>query len=256
MGRRKELSAFVVAVLTFLSVMGAVLLGFLGEARLPSEHLQDDTKSVRLVGSLFVVMTSLVLGLMLNSAKNTLETNNRNIRALATELILLDRTMRALGSETEDARRHLDEYVQNALNEWQGNVLEEDPHQEARLEAVGTRLKAIRVSDEQKVKVWDDALELYRQVVRQRWVLVDASGGTIPTPLIIMVILWLAIIFAGFGYGAPRNTIVRASFLLAALLISAALYLIVDMDTPSTGMFEPIQVSNVPFQRALAQLQR
>jgi hypothetical protein len=251
------MSAFVVAVLTFLSVLGAALLGLLSKTRLPSEHLQDDTKSVvRLVANLFVVMTSLFLSLMLNSAKNTLETNNRNIRALATELILLDRTMRALGPETEDVRRDLVEYVQDALNDWHGNPLEQKPHLEARVEAAGTRLKAIRFSDQQKVDIWHDALALYGQVVRLGWVLADASGGTIPTPLIIMLILWLAIIFAGFGYGAPRNAIMMASFFLAALLISAALYLIVDMDTPTVGMFEPIQVSNVPLQRALAQLQR
>jgi hypothetical protein len=52
------------------------------------------------VANLFVVMTSLVLGLMLNSAKNTFETNNRDIRTLATELILLDRTLRALSPES------------------------------------------------------------------------------------------------------------------------------------------------------------
>jgi hypothetical protein len=83
---------------------------------------------------------------------------------------------------------------------------------------------------------------------------VDASGGAIPTPLIIMLILWLAIIFASFGYRAPRNAIVIASLVLAALLISGTLYLIIDVDTPSSsGM---IQVSNAPFQRALARLQR
>jgi len=47
------------------------------------------------VANLFVVMTSLVLGLMMNSTKDTFETNNRDIRTLATDLILLDRIMRA-----------------------------------------------------------------------------------------------------------------------------------------------------------------
>ena len=66
-------------VLAFLSMMGAALLGRFDKTRLPSEHLQDDTSSmVRLVASLFVVMTSLVLGFMINSAKNTYEANNRN----------------------------------------------------------------------------------------------------------------------------------------------------------------------------------
>jgi hypothetical protein len=61
---------------------------------------------------------------------------------------------------------------------------------------------------------------------------IDEYGGTIPPPLITMVILWLAIIFTSFGYRAPRNTIVTASFVLGALLLSAALYLMLDMDTP------------------------
>ena len=72
------------AVLTFVSVLGAALLGLFSKTRLPSEQpLRDDTSIVvRLVANLFVLMTGLVLGLMLNSAKNSLETNNRNIRAL------------------------------------------------------------------------------------------------------------------------------------------------------------------------------
>jgi hypothetical protein len=233
-------------------MMGAALLGLFSETRLASEHLQGDTRRmVRQVANLFVVMTSLVLGLMMNSARDTFETNNRDIRTLATELILLDRTMRALGPEAEDARRHLVEYVQTSLKG--PNILEEDPQAEAALEAAGTSLRAIRVSDEQKVALWNDARQLYRQVVRQRWVVIDEYGGTIPPLLITMVILWLAIIFASFGYRAPRNTIVTASFFLAALLISAAIYLILDMDTPASSM---TQASNVPFQRALAQLQR
>ena len=245
------MSEFAVAVLGFLSMMGAALLGLFCKTRLPSEHLHDGTRSaVGLMANLFIVMTSLVLGLMLNSAKNTFETNNRNIHALATEIILLDRTMRALGPEAEDARRHLVEYVQTALKG--ANVLEEDPQAEASLEAAGTTLRAIRVSDEQKVALWNDARELYRQVLRQRWVVIDASGGTIPRPLIIMVILWLAVIFAGFGYGAPRNSVVMAWCFLAALLISAALYLILDMDTPTSSM---VRASNAPFQRALAHMQ-
>ena len=66
------MSEFVVAVLALLSMMGAALLGLFSKTRLPPEHLQDDTRgAVGLVANLFVVMTSLVLGLMLNSAKNT-----------------------------------------------------------------------------------------------------------------------------------------------------------------------------------------
>jgi hypothetical protein len=239
-----------VALLALLSMIGAALLALFSETRRPSERVQDDMISVvRLVATLFVVMTSLVLGFMVNSAKSTYEADNRNIRTLATDIILLDRTIRGLGQEADDARRHLVEYVQIELES--GDIFEEDPEAEASLESAGTSLKAIRVSDEQKVTLWNDALLLYRQIVHEYWV--AAVGGMIPRPLIIMMILWLTIIFASFGYRAPRNTIVTA--LVAALLISATLYLVLDMDSASagTGMF---YVSNAPFQRTLAQLQR
>ena len=205
---------------------------------------------IGLISNMFVVVTALVLGLMLNTAKGTFETNNDNVRALASQIILLDRTMRSLEPEAAEARRHLLDYILVSLKE--ANIVEEDPEAEAMLEAAGVSLRAIHVSDEQKLAIWNDARQLYRQVVQQRWVVVDTSGR-IPMPMIVLLILWLSAAFAGFGYRAPDNAIVRVSFLLAALLISGGLYVICDMDTPSSGLFK---TSNLPFQRALAHLQR
>ena len=239
------------AVLTFVCLTAAALAGLFGAAIHRSPTQDDINTTVRLVANIFVVMTSLVLGLMLNSAKNTFETDNRNVHALATDLILLDRTMKALGPQADEARRHLTEYVQTSLTE--ASILEEDSKAETLLNAVGASLGAIQVSNDQQVSLWNDARLLYRQIVGQRWVVIDQSGGTIPTPLIVMLIVWLVVIFASFGYQAPRSRVVASSFVIAALLISAALYLIVDMDSPATGL---IKTSNAPFQRALAQFQR
>lgn len=237
------------AVLALLSMIGAAILGLFGKTKVPSD--EDTNGVIGLVAALFVVMTSLVIGLMLNSARSTLETNNLNIRTFATQLTLLDRTMRSLGPDAEVAHQRLVEYVQTVLKEV--NILEDDPQAEALLDAAGTKLNEIAVSDEQKVAVWNDARQLYRQVIQQRWVVIDAAGGSIPTALIIALIVCLAIIFASFGYRAPRNTFVMASLLLAALLLSAIVYLIEDMDTANSGV---IEVSKVPFQQALAELQR
>ena len=67
------------------------------------------------------------------------------------------------------------------------------------------------------------------------------------------MIAWLAAIFVGLGYRVSRNAVVTTTFVVAALLLSAALYLILEMDRPASGL---IHVSNAPVQRALAQLQR
>lgn len=233
-----------------MCLMAAALVGLLGAAIHPGRSREDTKTTINLVANLFVVMTSLVLGLMVNSAKNTLETANRNVHALATDLILLDRTMRELGPQAGEARRHLVEYVQTSIYE---DAVLEDPEAEALLNAVGTSLRAMKPSGDQQVSLLNDAWLLYRQAVQQRWVLVDQAGGTIPTPLIAMLIVWLMVIFASFGYQAPRNRVVTSSFTVAALLVSAALYLILEMDAPVSGL---VKTSNVPFQRALAEFQR
>src|SRR5215469_13157201 len=111
-----EVREVLVAVFALLSMIGAALLGLFIKTRRPAELLQDDTSTtVRLVANLFVVMTSLVLGFMINSAKNTYETNNRNLRTFATDIMLLDRAILGLGPEAADAHRNLVEYLQTAL---------------------------------------------------------------------------------------------------------------------------------------------
>lgn len=230
---------------------GAAFVGLFGATAGKGRPQSEVHATIGLVANILVVMTSLALGLMLNSAKNTFEEDNRNIHALATDLILLDRTLKALGPPAGEARRQIAEYVRVSLRE--ANIVKEDPDAEAVLDAAGASVRSMRFSDEQQIALWNDARQLYRQVVRDRWITVDQSGGTIPPPLIVMLVVWLATIFASFGYQAPLNKIVAVSFVLAALLISAALYLILDMDQPLSGL---VKTSNAPFERALQHFQR
>jgi hypothetical protein len=240
-----------IAILAFVGITGAALVGLFGAAVEPGRPPDEIRATVRLVANILVVMTSLVLGLMLNSAKNTFEADNRNIHGLATDLILLDRSLKALGPPADDARRQIAEYVQVALRE--ANIIEEDPEAEVALDAAGASIRAMTFSEERQIALWNDARQLYRQVIRDRWIMVDQAGGTIPSPLIAALVVWLVMIFASFGYHAPRTKVVVASFAMTALLISAALYLVLDMDDPLNGL---IKTSNAPFERALQHFQR
>jgi hypothetical protein len=243
---------FLVPAAAFVCFVAAAAAGAACNVKMPSRHLADDTMEVvRNSMNVFVVMTSVVLGLMLDSARNTFETNDRNIHALATELILLDRNMRTLGPEGDEIRRHLVDYVQDVLRE--ARIMDADPQAEAALDQAGLRLRTIMISDDQKLAVWNDGRQLYRQVERDRWVALGAAGGTIPPLLIATLITWLAAIFAAVGYRAPRNAVVTTTFVVSALLLSSALYLILELDRPASGL---IRISSEPFERTLAELQR
>jgi nitric oxide reductase large subunit len=68
-----------------------------------------------------------------------------------------------------------------------------------------------------------------------------------------MVIFWLAIIFLSFGLHAPPNATVVTALFLCALSVSGAIFLILELDRPFSGL---MQISSAPLSNALAQLGR
>jgi hypothetical protein len=246
-----------IAVGIFLCLAAAPLVSIAVHGKLPGHHRDDDTNNVvRLTANLFVVMTSLVLGLMINSAKNTFESIDHNVHAYATELILLDRSFRQYGPETSEVRQPLLAYVQRLTVEWSrtdDTPLVANRLSERLLSEIGTRLVALDPPDAAHGFVLQDARQHLQKVMELRWVLIEQSEGSIPSPLIAMLVAWLVLIFASLGFRAPRNAITVTTYVVSAALIAGALYLILDMDVPFSG---PIQISPAPLQRALVELQQ
>jgi hypothetical protein len=65
------------------------------------------------------------------------------------------------------------------------------------------------------------------------------------------LISWLAIIFMSAGLFAPPNATVVIALMLAALSISGAIFLILELDSPFDGV---IQISKRPMHNALIHL--
>ena len=240
-------------VILIVASLGVLLIC----GRMPLRYRQQDTHDVvRLAANIFVVMTSLVLGLLINSAKNTLERVDQNVHGFATELIVLDRTLRRLGGEANDTRRHLALYIQRAVEmTWpaQGEPLVDDSTAERLLDDAVDSLQAIRRDTPQRLELWRNAETALQNIVRRRWTLVEESEGALPTPLLAILVAWLSLVFASFGYRAPRNAAVGITLVASAFLISGGIYLVIDMQGPFSG---PIQVSPAPMQRALEQMRR
>ena len=93
--------------IVILACLLAASLGSLAlHRRFPSRRRDEETLSVvRLTANIFVVMTSHILGLLINSAKNTLDSVDRNIHAFATGLVMLDRWLQHYGTDADTARQ-------------------------------------------------------------------------------------------------------------------------------------------------------
>ena len=121
------------------------------------------------------------------------------------------------------------------------------------LNQIGDRLEALAPADAKRLAAQQNATQQLQKVIEMRWVLAEQSEGVLPVPLICLLVAWLTLIFASFGFRAPRNATIVGTFIVSSALAAAALYLIMDMDTPFSG---PIQVSPAPLQRALAELKQ
>ena len=86
---------------------------------------------------------------------------------------------------------------------------------------------------------------------RTRLLLFENAGSSIPFPFLLVLVFWLTIIFASFGLFAPRNATVVAAFLVTALSVSGAIFLILELDRSFEGI---LQVSSAPLHAALARL--
>ena len=69
--------------------------------------------------------------------------------------------------------------------------------------------------------------------------------------MLVVVVCWLAVIFFSYGLFAPANATVVAMLLFAALSVSDAIFLILELDTPYGGL---IQISSKPIDTALEHL--
>ena len=249
------MSEIVIALAIFIGLVVAAFASLVISERLPERYRGDDTYSVvRLTANIFVVTASLVLGLLLNSARDRFDTVDRNLHAFATELVLLDRTLRQLGSETSDIREKLAAYIQQAIaGTWRadGPPMLNDRKAQRLLDDVGDALAAIRPPDPPRVELWREAQTNFQNVVRRRWVLIEESEGTIPKGFLTILLGWLAIIFANLGFRAPRNRVVGTTLVVAAFLVAGAIYVVLDMDLPFSGSF---QISPAALERAAAQV--
>ena len=253
------MTSFQIGLLVLACVFGGALAGMLLGRVLPSHHLGDDTKSVvNLATGTLSVLSALVIGLLTSFAKDDFDAQTKLIQNSAADLILLDRVMRQYGPETGEARDLLRRYTtlkialtwpkENA--EGEGPRLD-DPAALAMLEGVQAKLLTLTPQSDGQRWLQSRALQLGVELSEDRWLLAAEHEGSIPPPFLATLVLWLTILLAAFGLFAPRHATVAAALFVCALSLSAAIFLILEMDRPFDGF---IMIPDTPMRSALAHM--
>jgi hypothetical protein len=222
--------------------------------RAGDEHTSRETQDVIKLGTgMLSVLASLVLGLLIATAKTASDATDTAVRSYAAELTVLDESLRDYGDGAVDARRHLRDYTYTLLHQaWGSHPF---PHGRGEANAqMQHALEAIRglvpaTSDQRWLK--DQALQQSASLLRQRWLLIERTGPSVRPGIMAILVSWIVVIFVSFGLNAPRNATVQMAFLVCALAIGSAIFIILQLDSPFSGL---VPISTEPVETALANM--
>ena len=112
-------------------------------------------------------------------------------------------------------------------------------------------IKGLASKDDRKRLLRSDALSLATEIGQSRWLMFEQGTLMVSKPLVIVVVFWLTFIFLSWGLFAPVNGTVITTFFVAAVSVSAAIFLVQEMYMPYAGI---IRISSIPLRAALSQL--
>src|SRR5215471_15117732 len=218
------MSSIIISILVVVCIFAGGLIGLSLNRVLRPSHLTKETQEVVRLGiGMISVLSSLVLGLLIATAKNSYDTTASAVRTYAAELALLNETLRDYGGDAASAL----------------------------MERVREQVRALRPVDDGQKWLRDQALTINENLLRDRWLMIGDQGRNVSPIMLGVLVSWVTLIFVGFGINAPRNAMVAASFLICAVVIGGAIFLILEMDRPVQGV---LQISSWPIRNALAQM--
>ncbi len=231
-------------------------IGALLRRSLPDHHLDDHARDiVRLGAGLVGTIAALVLGLLINSANSSYEAQRGEVRQIAANLILLDAVLDQYGPEAKPLRVLLRDAANQMVDRiWNGP----DAKVRGALYGSGTLasqvyadLHALPGGTAVKSSLVAQALQLAVPISQARLALYEQSRSGLPVPTLVVLIFWLTVLFASYCLFSPVNPTSAVALVLVALSASAALFLIIEMVQPFSGL---MQISSLPIRAALPPL--
>jgi hypothetical protein len=233
------------------------MLGLFLSGLLPERHLRDTSReTVKVVTGMIATLAALVLGLLISSAKNSFDAVDTAITQAGAKIILLDRALAKYGPETKEVREQLRRTVVAGLDMfWPGEKAEGSGlagfERTTAMEDLQAKIRELTPATDLQRRLVSQADQLSGDLLETRWLLIAQAQRTLPITFLVVLLFWLTMLHISFGLLAPRNATVITVLFISALSVSAAIFIIMEMNNPLQGMFK---VSSAPLHKALEHL--
>jgi hypothetical protein len=249
------MSSIVVSSMVFMIVFGGALVGMALRRVLPEDHLSSDAKDVvKLAMGLIATMAALVLGMLVSTAKSSYDTRKNEVAEMSSRIVAIDQLLANYGPESKGVRAELREVVVVGLNRiWPGEAtgrVDLRPKEDTR--DFYSQLQALAPKNDSQGATKAEAISMAANLRLTRWrIFVEAEQTSMSIPLLAVLVAWLVAIFIGFGLFAPANSTVIVTLAICALSVSAAIFIIMEMYTPFSGV---LKISSAPIRETLNQI--
>jgi hypothetical protein len=112
-------------------------------------------------------------------------------------------------------------------------------------------IRAVAANDDLHRHYRDEALRTSTAILQTRLTLYQQTDAGMPKIFLGVLIFWLFVLFASFSLFSPINTTGFAALVLVALCISGAIFVILEMHQPFSGL---VQISSDTLRNALPPL--
>jgi hypothetical protein len=246
-------SSLVTAViLVFLTL--ATWLGMRLQRSLPEQHFSADTKdTVKLAMGLVATMAALLLSLLVSSAKDSYDTVRDEMIQMAAKLSFIDRVLHLYGPEAEPLRKGFHSELKTSIPAIWSHAHGDAKTNTHQGDSLYLTLQQLTPANDLQRGLKDQAVDLAMELGQLRTLLRAQAVSSISIPLLTVLVCWLVIIFFSFSIFAPPNRTATLALVVSAVSVAGAMFLILEMDRPFTGL---IQIPQEPMVNAMNQMGR
>jgi hypothetical protein len=250
------MNALLISLIVFAVIFGGALLGVVVRPLLSESHLQPDSKDVvKIATGLIGTLAALVLGLLIASAKTSFDQKVNQVRQITATVIVLDDLLAQYGPEAAPLRTRLRQSVpplaDRIWHEQQSSTGSVHFESSAQSSAFENELQRLSPNNDMQRSLQSRAIQAFTEGAQTRLLLFAQAGGSIPVPFLIILVFWLSAIFVSLTLFARGNLVVMASLLICALSFAGAIFLVLELDNPFTGL---MGISSATLRNALSPL--
>jgi hypothetical protein len=248
-----EKFAFGVAVAVFAG--GSI--GLILQRVLPESFTTGGPRDmIGAVVGLLTLLSALVLGLLIWTAYGVYSGQNLAVQTLAAKVLQLDLALADYGPDATPMRVQVRQNLAKTIDQiWGANESDADfvaNNFAAAVQSLRNReaaLAALHPSTDTQKQALAAAMSTVDSIGQARLQMSFALANPVSYPLILMVVGWATFLFCGYGLMSKGNAMSVAAGAVGAVAVSSAVYLILDLSDPYSGVF---RASSAPLEQVLA----